>query len=187
MGFSLGGLINSVTGATNTAQRQQDYAVHMNKLNFEQQKYFAQNAHQMEMEDLRKAGLNPALTATGGSGASASGGGGSTGTGGASGSGNPFDILNTIVGMSNQTSATNSQNEVNRAQAIKLIAEAKNIPYQNKIAMMNALSGKMTAEANATNASVNKNTKWEIPGFFKNLGNGYKEPTEEERKKGHLY
>lgn len=38
------------------------------------QREMAQNAHQYEVEDLRKAGLNPILSGTGGRGASASGG-----------------------------------------------------------------------------------------------------------------
>jgi len=38
------------------------------------QKEMAKNAHQYEVEDLKKAGLNPLLSGTGGKGASASGG-----------------------------------------------------------------------------------------------------------------
>jgi hypothetical protein len=38
------------------------------------QRETAQNAHQWEVEDLKKAGLNPLLSGTGGKGASASGG-----------------------------------------------------------------------------------------------------------------
>lgn len=38
------------------------------------QREMAQNAHQYEVDDLRKAGLNPILSGTGGRGASASGG-----------------------------------------------------------------------------------------------------------------
>jgi len=40
----------------------------------EWQRENAQNAHQWQVEDMRKAGLNPILSATGGSGAKASGG-----------------------------------------------------------------------------------------------------------------
>lgn len=53
------------------------YATHMqdkqNRRNLTFQREMAQNAHQYEVEDLRKAGLNPILS-SGGSGASASGG-----------------------------------------------------------------------------------------------------------------
>lgn len=60
---SVGSFFNDISGATSSA-----------KLNNKYQKEFAQNAHQWEVKDLQKAGLNPVLSA-GGSGASASGGG----------------------------------------------------------------------------------------------------------------
>lgn len=136
------------------AKKQFSYQKKLSNMNFEQQKYFAQNAHQLEAEDLKKAGYNPALTATGGSGASASGGG----IPGAQGI-TPIDMIGsmkTLIDAKNQTSATNSQNELNRAQAMNTIANTDNIPTQNRIAMMNALANQTTAEANTTNATTNK-------------------------------
>ena len=156
---SIGGILNNVTGATSSAALQQKYALQNAAVNHAYQKEFAQNAHQWEMQDLQKAGLNPALTATGGSGASASGGG-SFGGGGGQAAMNPFDILNSIVGMRNQTSATKSQNNLNDANAIKAIAEAKGIPTQIKSQLITANAAKTTAEAATTNAAANYNNYW---------------------------
>lgn len=116
----LGGTLNDITGVTSSAKQAQRYAVANAKLNNAFQKEFAQNAHQWEMADLKAAGLNPALTATGGSGASASGGGSFGGTPGIS-SGNPFEIASMLVGMKNQTNATDAQASVNKATALKII------------------------------------------------------------------
>lgn len=154
MGFSLGGFVNSITGASNSASQANKYAVGNAALNHKYQKEFAQNAHQWEVEDLKKAGLNPALSA-GGGGASASGGGsfgGQTGTPG----GNPLDIVGNIVGMANQTSATKSQNNLNDAQAMLAMAQAKNIPEELRIKAQHALANMITARANATKAAGSK-------------------------------
>lgn len=142
---SIGGFLNDITGATSAQQSQ-------NSFNYRTQKEFAQNAHQWEMADLEKAGLNPALTATGGSGASASGGGAYASGGG----GDIFGALNAMVGMANQTRATTSQNNLNDAQAILAIATAKNIPQELRIKAFNALSERINANANRTNAQTNK-------------------------------
>lgn len=203
LGMAAGAMAADYWSKKQAAKQNFSYQKKLSEMNFEQQKYFASNAHQLEMEDLKKANLNPALTATGGSGASASGGGipGSPGI-------QPLDMvagLKTLVDAKNQTSATQSQNELNRAQAINTIANTDNIPFQNKIALMNALAGQTTAQANATNAETNergiftqiskdlgnwwKNDK--TPDFVKKgrerHKNGYKEPTKEERKKGYLF
>lgn len=115
MGFSLGGFVNSITGASNSASQANKYAVGNAALNHKYQKEFAQNAHQWEVEDLKKAGLNPALSA-GGGGASASGGGsfgGQTGTPGA----NPLDIVGKIADIRNGITATNANNKMLEEQA----------------------------------------------------------------------
>lgn len=156
---SMGGLLNDITGATSSAALQQKYALQNAAVNHAYQKKFAQNAHQWEMEDLKKAGLNPALTATGGAGASASGGG-SFGGGGGQSAMNPFDILNGIVGMANQTSATKSQNNLNAANAMLAVAHAENLPEQVKSQMLSALAAQTQAEAATTNAAANYNNYW---------------------------
>lgn len=155
----LGGTLNDITGATSSAALQQKYALQNAAVNHAYQKEFTQNAHQWEMEDLKKAGLNPALTATGGAGASASGGG-SFGGGGGQSAMNPFDILNGIVGMANQTSATKSQNNLNAANAMLAVAHAKNLPEQVRAQMLSALAAQTQAEAATTNAAANYNNYW---------------------------
>lgn len=152
---SMGGLLNDITGATSSAALQQKYALQNAAINHAYQKEFAQNAHQWEAQDLQKAGYNPALTATGGSGASASGGG-SFGGGGGQSAMNPFDILNSIVGMANQTSATKSQNKLAEANAIKAITESKNLPEQVQAQLIAAYASQSQAETAKTNANTNK-------------------------------
>lgn len=172
MGFSIGGFINSITGASNSASQANKYAVGNAALNHKYQKEFAQNAHQWEVEDLKKAGLNPALSA-GGGGASASGGGsfgGQTGTPGA----NPLDMIGKIVDIANQTSATKSQNKLNDASAIRQIAESNAIPQRLKIDLIKALAEDRNSKTNATSANTgtlgrvfgNENTKktWKAGG-----------------------
>lgn len=154
LGMAAGAAAADYYSKKQAAKQNFSYQKQLSNLNFEQQKYFAQNAHQMEMEDLKTAGLNPALTATGGSGASASGGGipGSPGI-------QPLDMiggLKTLIDAKNQTSATQSQNDLNRAQAMNTIANTDNIPYQNRVNMINALAAQQQAEAATTNAKTNK-------------------------------
>ena len=151
---SIGGLVNDLTGVSSSAKKGFGYSQALSNLNFEQQKYFAQNAHQLEMEDLKKAGLNPALTATGGSGASASGGGGIAGNGG-SPAGTIFDLMNGIAGIYNSTRNTDAQTGLADAQTIKTLNESDAIPQRLKNETTNAIANKMTAEANRQNAKSN--------------------------------
>lgn len=154
MGFSVGGLVNSITGASNSASQANKYAVQNANLNFKHQKEILQNQVQWHAQDLEKAGFNRALAADGSGGGASGGGsfGGQTGTPGA----NPLDLIGNIVGMANQTSATKSQNNLNDAQAMLAMAQAKNIPEELRIKAQQALANMITARANATKATGSK-------------------------------
>lgn len=112
---SVGSIFNKVTGATASANLQNKF-----------QKEFAKNAHQWEMQDLQKAGLNPALTATGGNGASAGGAGGTTGSSGI----NPIDAIGSMIGMRNQTAQTNADANLKNAQAMQII---EMLPFEKDV------------------------------------------------------
>lgn len=156
---SIGGIINDLTGVSSSANQGFKYSQALSNLNFEQQKYFAQNAHQLEAQDLKKAGYNPALTATGGSGASASGGGGISGNGG-SPTANIFGIMSELAGVFNATKQTNANTQLQGAQALKTLAETENLPQQLKNDTIRALADQMNAETGATNAKTNKWNAW---------------------------
>ncbi len=154
--MGLGSTLNSITGVSSAAAQSNKYAMVNAAINNAYQKEFAQNGVQWRAEDLKKAGFNSAIAAT--EGATASGGGSFGGSGGTPAA-NPLDMINSIIGMRNQTSATESQNNLNEAQAILSLAQADNIPKELKVKMMNALSNQITANANATNAETNKKEK----------------------------
>lgn len=123
---AIGSGLNALTGVTSSSNQAFSQSKYLAGLSFNQQKWMASNAHQLEMQDLAKAGLNPALTtqsASAGSIASAGGtsNGGNTGT---SAGVTPLSILDAI----NTTRQTNAQNnnltagaELQHAQAINII------------------------------------------------------------------
>lgn len=83
---SAGKLLNDITGASSAAE-----------YNYKTSKEYAQNAHQWEVEDLKKAGLNPVLSA-GGSSASSIAGSGNTGMK-AGGTGAISDVTNSAMSV----------------------------------------------------------------------------------------
>lgn len=68
-GIIAGGSVLGGLGSGLFSSRSQDK-------NLKFQKYMARHAHQLQVQDMRKAGLNPILSGLGGSGATASGGSG---------------------------------------------------------------------------------------------------------------
>lgn len=103
----------SDSGTKSSAKRQYKYNERLQDADQDFQKYMAENAHQMEMEDLKRAGLNPALTTTGSSAGSIAG----SSSGQSAGMGNPMADLSSIVQNINATRMTNADVKLKEAQA----------------------------------------------------------------------
>ena len=63
---SLGNIVGSVAGGLLAGHSARDNAAYQAQLQLDNWKYMQSNAHQLEVEDLKAAGLNPILSATGG-------------------------------------------------------------------------------------------------------------------------
>ncbi len=205
---SIGGLINDVMGVTSAGKQNQKYTLEQMGVNNAYQKEFAQNAHQWQVEDLKKAGLNPVLSA-GGSGASASGGGGTSGTGMTAGAGAFSEIMNSAMGLAKLDSETNllkAQADNQTAGAIKAVEEAGMIKPQAEAQIRNLTTNsalnkakqqeaesrvslnsaeKALKEAETQRAKGTKEYYLGIPATA--AEKGYTPPTKEQRAKGYLY
>ena len=123
---TVGNLVYSGLGGKASAKQQ-----------FQNQKEFMQNAHQWEVQDLEKAGLNPILSA-GGNGATgtATGGTMSSGLGVTDALKNITEsgkgIYEALIGKENETKLTNAQVDNLGTQSAKNIAEANAVPQYVK-------------------------------------------------------
>lgn len=112
---SVGSMINDVTGVTSSSKQAFGQSKYLANLSYKQQKEFAQNAHQWEMQDLANAGLNPALTTGASSAGSIASEGqvGNTGFTGTSAGVTPMSIIDAI----NVTRQTNADTKLKNEQA----------------------------------------------------------------------
>lgn len=143
---TVGGFVNDILGGTTSAAKAQKYALQQQSLQNTFNKETMQNLHQWEVEDLKKAGLNPALSYGGNTSGIATG----TASGPQAATGNPIDMIATAVGIGNQlremqlTSANKTRAEAESklmdAQTANTIAENPFIAEKRKseIANLNA-------------------------------------------------
>lgn len=139
-----GGLLNDITGTTSAQKQNYSHSLDLQKQNQKWQTEMANSAHQREVQDLEKAGLNPVLSAGGGGANSGTPGGGTVG---GAGGGDPISMIGEIIGALNQTRQTEinsaktdadiqNQTDLTKAQVNKLLKEAgyteAQIEYYNK-------------------------------------------------------
>lgn len=122
---AIGGAINEVTGATNSANTQYRNQMKLQKDAQKFAKWQMENAHQLEVQDLENAGINPIMSA-GGNGATAGVTEGSASAGSASM--DPISAIGNFVGMLNSSKMTKAQvenleadNTVKNAEALKIL------------------------------------------------------------------
>lgn len=114
--------------SSGSSHREHKYQNRAAETAFQRQLYIMQNAHQMEMSDLKKAGLNPALTATGGSGASGSAPMASSTTG------HTFDKIDLLSAnaMQEQIKNLKAQQAKTLVETYKASEEAQKVQIENK-------------------------------------------------------
>ena len=154
----IGKSLNDMTGVSTSARQQYENQLKLQKDAQEFSKWQMQNAHQMEVQDLKEAGLNPVLSAGAGGGASA---GVSMGSASAGTSADPMAMIGQIINMSNSVKQTEATIKKAEADTIKALADAgytkKEIEnYETKIENVKA----NTAKQNAESIKIDKDTAY---------------------------
>lgn len=148
---AIGGLTNDLTGVSSSAKQQLKNQMELQTNAQKFAKWQMSNAHQMEVQDLEKAGLNPILSA-GGGGASATVGGGQASAG--TPSMNPLDTIMGMITTAKGVEKTDAEIKNINANTGKTETETDWMPSLN-----NAVLNYKNAETTLTNATTAKAKK----------------------------
>lgn len=161
---SIGAAIGSAVAGNLLNKSQQKAELNSQKemagLNFEQQKWMAGNKHQLEAEDLKKAGYNPALTAVG-TNPGTGGAGGTAGTGiTPAGLGNPIELALTLMQQENNNALTAAKVENTSADTITKTLNNKWINPKTKQEIAESVARtareRTASDVNETQAELNR-------------------------------
>lgn len=184
MGFSIGNAVGAVVGSVadrllskSDQKKQMEMQNTYNLQNFNMSKDWEKekmlNAHQWEMEDLRKAGINPGLTA-GDSGAVGSGAPGTTtptsGTGFGNFGQNFINGLNTLESIEYQKKLADSQSYKNVMSGNKDAMESKLLPKQVQNQTRDSITNQARQKADELNQQY-QNRLLEQQTIYQSLDN----------------
>lgn len=130
MGFlsGIGGVVNDVLGGSASAKQAQKYNKRLMAMENAYNEKFAKNAHQWEVEDLKSAGLNPALS-TGGSSAGSIA---SQDVSGGSAMGSTNGNIGDIMGMVSSLASAKANNATAGKQAAETAQIVEGLPFISK-------------------------------------------------------
>lgn len=173
MGFlsKIGGTINDVLGGTSSAKQAQKYQLQQMAVQNQYNEKYAKNAHQWEVEDLQKAGLNPALSAGGNSAGAIAGS--SVSSGGATGSanGNIGDLMGAVNAIS-EMKLNNANSSKAAADAAQTIEGLEYVKPEKRAQIENMISNTMLNNMKRHTEAANQGYLNEMEKYTKRKASG---------------